>query len=170
MLNPTMNSTIIRPGLLNKFLGITAVAVLMTASQFVSPTSAAALDGGVSVTIDRAKVFNIEEEAGTVIVGNPAIADVTVHDSETLVITGKHPGSTNLVILNSNGKVIIDESIYVEAAKDAVVTVQRAAARYSFSCKGECTPAVRVGDEAEFYKNTAEQSGTYNEQAEGAAQ
>lgn len=168
MLNRTKYPHVMRPNLLRNLIG--AISFAAMTSVFVAPALSAELSGGVSVTIDRAKVFNIEDEAGTVIVGNPAIADVTVYDSKTLVITGKSSGSTNLVVLDGSGKVLVDESVYVEAANDAVVTVHRAAARYSFSCKGECTPAIRVGDDADFYKNTAEQSGTYNEQAKGAAQ
>ncbi len=167
MLNRTKYSHIMRPDLLRTLFGAMSIAAMT--SVFVAPALSAELSGGVSVTIDRAKVFNIEDEAATVIVGNPAIADVTVYDSKTLVITGKSSGSTNLVVLDGNGKVVVDESIYVEAANDALVTVHRAAARYSFSCKGECTPAIRVGDEVDFYKNTAEQSGTYIDQARDAA-
>ncbi|MBP0651082.1 pilus assembly protein N-terminal domain-containing protein, partial [Mycobacterium tuberculosis] len=39
----------------------------------------------IVVTMDRAKVMRIPAPADTVIIGNPAIADVSIHDRQTLV-------------------------------------------------------------------------------------
>ena len=46
----------------------------------------------ISVVVDRAKLVRIDAAAHTVIVGNPAIADATVYDAKTLVITGRPTG------------------------------------------------------------------------------
>ncbi len=65
----------------------------------------------VIVTVDRAKVFRISSPASTVIVGNPAIADATVEDDVTLVLTGRSFGVTNLIVLDHEGNPIVDETI-----------------------------------------------------------
>ena len=83
----------------------------------------------ISVMVDRAKVMRISRPADVVIVGNPAIADATIQDNKTLIITGRSFGSTNLIVLDSDGQAIADEIITVGASDDQVVTVfNRAAA------------------------------------------
>ncbi|OKL44176.1 pilus assembly protein N-terminal domain-containing protein [Pseudovibrio exalbescens] len=111
----------------------------------------------VSVFLDQAKVFRIEEPAGTVILGNPAIADVTLHDRMTIVVTGKSYGVTNLIVLNEQSEPIVDDQIVVRSLVDNMVTVQRNTNRFSYSCEPDCEPLMRVGDQKDFYENTAKQ-------------
>lgn len=123
----------------------------------------------VTVTVDRAKVFRIEEAASTVIVGNPFIADVAMHDRFTVVVTGKSYGSTNLVILDQKGAPIIDEVIMVRGNDENVVSVTRNSIRQTFSCAPVCEPTLRLGDNKDAFNNYAEQATTRNQLAEQAA-
>ena len=50
--------------------------------------SAAAQSGPISVEIDHSTRVQLGGAAGSVIVGNPQIADVTVVDANTLFVTG----------------------------------------------------------------------------------
>jgi len=118
----------------------------------------AADEGPVMVTVDRAKVFRIDDGASAVIVGNPFIADVAMFDQNTVVITGKTYGTTNLVILDEDNKPIVDEVITVRASDDDVVSVYRKAARVTMSCNPTCEPTLRLGDSDEVFKATAEQA------------
>ncbi len=111
----------------------------------------------VVVLTDRAKVFRIDAPADTIIIGNPAIADVTMHDRQTVVITGKQFGSTNLVILDKSGQPIIDEVIVVQQSETNLVTVQRNAVRYSYACAPVCDPVFRIGDDKDGFEATAKQ-------------
>lgn len=142
-------------------------AIFLTGLVASTPTQAQ--EGPVTVMVDRAKVFRIQEPASTVIVGNPFIADVAMHDSTTVVITGKSYGSTNLVILDENNEPIIDEVITVKAAGDGTVLVHRNSSRQSYSCAPECEPTLRLGDQAENFDNVAEQATKRNELALKAA-
>lgn len=144
---------------------VLAVAV---ASPVLFAAAAAAEDAGVHVMTDRAKVFRIDAPAHTVIVGNPAIADVTMYDRQTVVVTGKLYGSTNLVILDAKGEPIIDEVITVSASSSDVVTVMRNTARTSYSCAPVCEPVLRVGDTETAYDAIAKQSTTRTEMSEKA--
>lgn len=102
----------------------------------------------ISVTIDRAKVMRISAPAATVVIGNPGIADATIEDRQTLVITGKMSGITNLVILDAKGQLVADELINVEKPQAGYVTVQRGVERYTYSCTPNCNSAVEPGDNA----------------------
>ncbi|MHA7774865.1 pilus assembly protein N-terminal domain-containing protein [Roseibium sp. M-1] len=124
--------------------------------------AAAAQDGPVMVTVDRAKIFRIAEGASAVIVGNPFIADVAMFDQNTVVITGKSYGTTNLVILDANNKPIVDEVITVRASEDDVVSVYRKAERTTLSCSPSCEPTLRLGDSDPAFKATAEQATSRN--------
>lgn len=121
------------------------------------------------VTVDRAKIFRIDDGASAVIVGNPFIADVSLFDNNTVVVTGKSYGTTNLVILDADSKPIVDEVITVRAADDDVVAVYRKSMRSSLSCSPSCEPTLRLGDGLEAFKNAAEQATNRNSLAAEAA-
>lgn len=123
----------------------------------------------VTVMVDRAKVFRIEEAASTVIVGNPFIADVAMHDRFTVVVTGKSYGSTNLVILDDKGGPIIDEVIIVRASDENVVSVTRNASRQTYSCAPVCEPTLQLGDSQTAFDTYAQQATTRDQLAEKAA-
>lgn len=111
----------------------------------------------IAVMIDRAKVMRISAPAATVVIGNPAIADATVQDRQTLVITGKITGVTNLVILDAKGELIADELISVEKTDRGTVTVQRGASRYTYACTPSCNVALEPGDNPEFFGQASTQ-------------
>jgi len=123
----------------------------------------------VTVTVDRAKVFRIQDPASTVIVGNPFIADVSMHDRFTVVVTGKSYGSTNLVILDDKGEPIIDEVIIVRASDENVVSITRNALRQTYTCSPVCEPTLRLGDAQAAFDTYAQQATTRNDLAEKAA-
>ncbi|GAA0779690.1 pilus assembly protein [Roseibium denhamense] len=140
-----------------------AIAVMAALS------SAHAQDGPVEVYVDRAKVFRIDDGAAAVIVGNPFIADVSMFDENTVVVTGKSFGTTNLVILDMDNNPIVDEVITVKSSSDDVVTVYRRVSRESLSCNPECEPMLRLGDDDDAFKVAADQATARNELAITAA-
>ncbi|WP_068083304.1 pilus assembly protein N-terminal domain-containing protein [Polycladidibacter stylochi] len=129
------------------------------------PTSSSVLANDVQVITDQAKVFRIEEPASTVVIGNPAIADVVIHEGTTVIVTGKSYGSTNLIILNQDAEPIVDEMITVSSAEDKFVVVQRNSARSSYTCNPECEPALRVGDVGHHFSSMQSQSQQRNDMA-----
>ncbi|WP_428528577.1 pilus assembly protein N-terminal domain-containing protein [Roseibium sp.] len=143
--------------------------IIATVFVCAAPGAALANEEPVLVTVDRAKIFQVEDGAAAVIVGNPFIADVAMVDQNTVVITGKSYGTTNLVILDQNNKPIVDEVIQVQASDQGVVSVYRNAARATFSCSPVCEPTLRLGDETEAFQNAASQATSRNELAEKAA-
>ena len=106
----------------------------------------------ISVNVNMARVLRINAPAATVIVGNPGVADVTIQDPQTLVLTGKSFGQTNLIVLDSVGNPIADTLIDV-VQMQGVLTVYQGAGRTSLSCAPVCHPTIMIGDDTEFTAN-----------------
>ena len=71
-------------------------------------TSAQARDvQNYTVELNKTEILRLPSAAGSVIIGNPKIADVTVHSSDLLFVVGRGYGETNLIILDSNGNTML---------------------------------------------------------------
>lgn len=114
----------------------------------------------ISVTIDRAKVLRLAAPAETVIIGNPAIVDVTLQDARTLVLTAKGYGTTNLIILDASGQPMADEVVQTRRASASIARIYRGAEQYSYSCTPDCTQTPAVGDYPEHFENAIGQAQT----------
>ncbi|RUT28192.1 pilus assembly protein [Arsenicitalea aurantiaca] len=104
----------------------------------------------ISVKVNMARVLRVDAPASTVIIGNPGVADVTIQDPQTLVLTGKSYGQTNLIVLNDAGDPIADTTIQVIQAQTDIVTVFEGANRVSLSCAPSCAPMIMLGDTVPF--------------------
>ena len=124
---------------------------LLAAIGLAVVTARSAAAEPVSVVIDRAAILSVSRPASTVVVGNPAIADATMLDNQTLVITGRSFGTTNLIILDPDGKPIRDELVSVNLADDHGVTIHRRVTRQTFSCTPACAPMLSVGDDVNAF-------------------
>jgi Flp pilus assembly secretin CpaC len=98
-------------------------AFIAMGALFPASATLAADTGPINVNVNMARVLRISAPATTVIVGNPGIADVTIQDAKTLVLTGKSYGQTNLIILDHAGNPIADTLIDVVQLSSGVVTV-----------------------------------------------
>lgn len=116
--------------------------------------SIAPMAGAISVNVNMARILRINAPAATVIIGNPAIADVTIQDAQTLILTGKSYGQTNLIILDSAGNPIADTFIEVIQTSDDVMTVYLGLARTTLACEPVCQPTATLGDNNEYISNT----------------
>lgn len=111
------------------------VAVLLAVAAFIMPAQAGA---GIEVTMNQAKIVKLSRGADTVVIGNPAIADASVQDASTIVLTGKGFGVTNLVVLDSDGSPIIDEQVTVVRQAASSVRIYRRAEVQTMSCTPYC--------------------------------
>ncbi|MHB1102361.1 MAG: pilus assembly protein N-terminal domain-containing protein, partial [Devosia sp.] len=66
----------------------TVLLALLLAAGGAAP-SLAAEGAPISVKVNMARILRINTPAATVIIGNPGVADVTIQDPQTLVLTGK---------------------------------------------------------------------------------
>src|SRR5688572_3287732 len=94
-------------------------AALASIAVLAAPTIGAAQSARLSVEVDEAARVQLRGPAGSVIVGNPLIADVTVVDSNTLYITGKGYGVTEVVAVDSIGRTVFQSEVVVTAGSGA---------------------------------------------------
>ncbi len=100
--------------------------------------------------------LRLDGPASTIVIGNHNIADVAVQSERLIFITGKMFGTTNLMIHDRAGRLVLNTDISVTAPSD-MVTLTRAGMVSSFSCSPECRPTVSAGDENEFFNNVLQQ-------------
>lgn len=90
-------------------------AVLFGTSLFglVSLVGHAALAGTpITVQYDQTQMIALNADPGTVVVGNPAIADVSVNGKQVF-LHGRSAGATNLIILDASGNQVANFDISV---------------------------------------------------------
>jgi Flp pilus assembly secretin CpaC len=134
---------------------IATVALAFMISAPVVPALGEAGAAPVSVKVNMARILRISAPANTVIVGNPRVADVTIQDPQTLVLTGKSFGQTNLIVLDAQGNPIADTLIEVVQAQADLVTVYMGSARTTLACAPVCQPTIMLGDDPSFSANSS---------------
>ena len=81
-----------------KLLRLTSTALALAFLH----TSASFATQELVIKTDQTQLISVSGTPGTVVIGNPSIADVTVHGNK-LFVHGRAYGSTNLIILDENG-------------------------------------------------------------------
>lgn len=128
-----------KPGL---FAGLFLGLAFLTA-----PAGFASAQEGIGVMMNQATILKLPRNADTVIVGNPDIADASVQDATTLVLTGKGFGVTNLVVLDAAGTPILDDQVTVSRSTVSTVRIYRRASIQTLSCTPYCEGAYRTSAE-----------------------
>lgn len=103
-----------------------------------APVATHAQEDMMRVYMDHARVLKLDRPVSKVIIGNSEVADATVADSKTIVLTGRNFGTTNLVILDQDGNAIVDERILVSIDEGNTVRVYRQTSRTVLSCTPNC--------------------------------
>ncbi len=134
------------------------ILALAFASLLAAPQVAfAETNEPISVKVNMARILRISAPAATVIIGNPGVADVTIQDPQTLILTGKSYGQTNLIVLDSAGNPVADTMVSVVQDASSQVTVYMGTARTTLDCQPICQQTITLGDDGS-YTNTAVQS------------
>ena len=110
---------------------VTALAVLPS-------LQANAAEDVIRVFMDHARILKLDRPVSKVIIGNANVADVAVSDAQTIVLTGKSYGTTNLGILDQAGDAIVDERILVSVDEANTLRVFKQTERSVYSCSPSC--------------------------------
>jgi len=132
------------------------VGALLLGAAVAMPGAAAAQEV-VDVTIDFAKILRLDRQAGTIVIGNPGIADATVENEKTIVLTGKAAGATNLIVLDSAGEEMLNAQVRVSSNVQQLTTVFYGSERRTFSCAPTCEQVILVGDDPDVFSAATEQ-------------
>jgi hypothetical protein len=116
------------------------------AAAFLALASPAWSASDIVIQADQAKIITVSGQPGTVVVGNPSIADVTVQ-GDRVVLMGRNYGVTNLIILDREGNQLAALDVTVQITDKNAVHVFKAARRMSLACAPVCEQTLQVGDD-----------------------
>lgn len=108
--------------------------------------SSAADARDIRVALDQAFPIRLAESAEGVAIGNPSIAGVSVQNDRFLFVTGRSYGSTNLVVVGANGRVLYSGRVVVTPDETNVVMVTRGVETARMECTPLCRPRPDIGD------------------------
>lgn len=147
------------------------IALLALAFAAAAPAAAQS----VRVPVDQTGLVRLPQEAATIVVGNPAIADAMLYDSRTLFLSGRVFGQTNLIALNAEGQVIYAADVSVTMSERNHVQVVRnrvsdnIIGQHTYICDPMCRATVTIGDTDEHFQRTFGQRANVSEAARNAA-
>lgn len=147
------------------FMSALALCALLVAG----PASSEA-GSDLIVKYDQSELVILPKPAAQIIVGNPSIADITVKSDRMLVVTGKTFGITNVIVLDSQDRVIVSQRVLVRRDEASVVNLQRGTSRQSYNCTPECNPSITVGDDSTYFNGISSASQNKVGMAERAAE
>lgn len=80
---------------------------------FMTVSSVALAQATLDVEVDKGRMLKLNSPAKSVFLANPAVADVQVLASDTIMIFGKTAGETTLVVVDDNNRTIVNQRIAV---------------------------------------------------------
>jgi Flp pilus assembly secretin CpaC len=122
-------------------------ALLAALAAAAAPTVALA-QSTMNVEIDRSSRVQLAGSAASVIVGNPQIADVSVVDANTLFITGKGYGVTEVVAVDGVGRTLFQREVVVTGGSTGSVRVWRGGQATEMACASSCAPSIRTAGDS----------------------
>jgi Flp pilus assembly secretin CpaC len=132
------------------------LCVVMILCSGASQASFAGEFGSVDVIVDEARLIRLDADAAQIVVGNPAIADVTAQDARLLVVTGKSYGTTNIIALDARGKEILSARFSVREGDVRQVTLYNGTVRQSYHCAPDCLRVLAIGDDKGRFDDLAD--------------
>ena len=124
--------------------------------SLVIGTSSASAGTPLTVQLDQTQLMMLNSDPGTIIVGNPSIADVSLNGRQ-LFIHGHAFGETNLVVFDGSGNKIADLELTVshDTANSLAFykgNATNGVARYTYSCAPNCEFNMMVGDDSAAFE------------------
>jgi len=116
---------------------------LFFAIMLAAATAGAEARADIGIVMNQAKIIKLVRPADTVVIGNPDIADAVVQDAQTIVLTGKGFGVTNIVALDVEGRPIMDEQVRVSRQTVDSVRIYRRSDVQTLSCTPFCESAYK---------------------------
>ena len=122
-----------------------------------------------SVPMDEVRVLTFKKAVQSVYVGNTVYADATLIDSKHAFVLGKTMGTTNMIALGSDGKIISNDQITIFGRRVGMVTLNRGSIQYNFTCTPlHCEAQPVPGDEKDYFSNTHTAQQTHEDMASKA--
>lgn len=104
----------------------------------LAASPAAAQQRMIEVAINAAELVRLDAEPGSVLVANPAIADVVVEGGKQVFVLGKAPGETQLYVLDRNGGTMLRAMVSVVPQTARHMTIIRGTEESQIHCAPRC--------------------------------
>lgn len=132
-------------------------AAVLTSLSLLGGAVIAEAGQPLTVYTDHSRILNVDRAPGTVIVGNPSIADVTIQGNQVFLHARSY-GTTNVIIMDENGNPLADYDVTVQTGGDDNVFVFKAGViKQTYLCAPDCESILHVGDEKDYFKELAAQ-------------
>jgi Flp pilus assembly secretin CpaC len=97
----------------------------------------------IELTPGFVKLFKFDRPVGTVAIGDPRVADTFAPNDKAILLTGKAVGTTNLIILDNDGRELLNGDVVVARGKEAAqrITIHSRSllhAYQEYSCAPNC--------------------------------
>jgi hypothetical protein len=122
----------------------------------------------IAVFLDQSRLIQLPDRAANVIIGNPLIADLSIQPGGLTVITGKSYGTTNFIVTDRKGAVLMEKTVEVSGLGNKTVVVYRGIDRETYSCTPMCSRRLTLGDAPEYFEKTLGEITTLNKEATSA--
>jgi hypothetical protein len=114
----------------------TLILSLALAACGVGLPALAAAGGDMTIAVDETRRIELHGTAATIVVGDPAVADVTVSDAHSLVLIGRGFGVTHLQVADRAGRTLLDGRVNVVPPDEGHITYYRGAEAAEYACGG----------------------------------
>jgi hypothetical protein len=122
-------------------LSLVVAAAWIALIAAVPVHTAVARDGARTIQLapGRAQVVPLPDDAGAVVVGNPAHLTAMLDTPRTMILVPHQPGLTSLTVLDRSGRTMLATDIVVSARQPGSLNVVRSCVDGDKNCKAVTT-------------------------------
>lgn len=124
-------------------------AIMLAALAVGMGVSAASADDVVSVTWRKAQIMSFGSGVSSIVIGDPSVIDVTVEGSGQIVVFGKVPGETNMIVMGADNSVLFNAPVVVMPETDRHVSIisvgGNTISERSWNCLSRCIQVIGPG-------------------------
>ena len=127
----------------------TIMKATFAALALASLAAPAVADDVVQVTWRKAQVMSFGGGIGGIVIGDPSIVDVTLDGSGQIVVFGKTPGETNMIVTGTDNTVLFNAPVLVMPEDTRQVSIINAGtgtiSERSWTCLTRCVQVLGPG-------------------------
>ena len=116
-----------------KWVGMFAVLSLLAVLSTAHADSDEHL-APLQLTTDQTKIIHLQQDAANVIINNPEHTSVALESPRLLIIKPHQPGTTSMIVLDSEGRTILQQDIIVTNVQRKYVRIRRMCNASDSSC------------------------------------
>lgn len=91
----------------------------------------------IRLTPDRTEIVRLEQDAASVVVTNPAHAQVMLETPRLMLVMPRSPGSTSLFVLDKEGNTIFERDIIISGTAKPYVRIRKSCGSNDNNCNSD---------------------------------